>query len=143
MTSPYQDQIDAAMAQFQQQRARLRDTRAEMEKLTASASSKDHLVTVVVGPAGEVREIRFSRTDYARMAPAELAAVLVETIAKAREKAAAEVRKGFEGLAGFGADLRDSLAGGEVLDELFGELAEPAAPAPTRFTVSEEDDLDG
>lgn len=144
MTSSFQDQMESAMAEIQQQRARLLQTRQDLEKLTVSASSKDHLVTVSAGGTGDVKEIKFNRNDYARMAPAELSAVLVETIAKAREQAAAKVQEAFGSLSGFGENLRDSLAGSKELDELFGEVKDPSAAAPaTRFAADDEDDLDG
>jgi len=142
MTS-FQDQIQQAMAEFAQQRARLSQARSDLEQLTVSASSKDHLVTVTLGASGEVKEIKFHRTDYAAMAPAELSAVLVETLARAREKAAAGVQEAFGSLAGFGAGLRDSLAGGDELTKIFDNLQTDAVPAAVRVRTGEEADRDG
>ena len=136
MSTPFNEQIELVMAEFQEQRARLESARQELEKATVTATSKDHLVTVTASVSGEVREIKFHRTDYAAMAPAELSAVLVETITKAREKAGAKATAAFGELAGFGAGLRDSLAGGSELDEIFGLLQ---APVPSRPAAAEED----
>lgn len=122
MSSPFQDQIEAAMAEFQEHQRKLVSARAKLEKSSTTASSKDHLVTVTLGISGAVKAIKFNRTDYVSMAPAELSAVLVETINKAREKAAAKAQDSFSALTGYGENLRTALAGSPELEELLGNF---------------------
>ena len=138
----FQDQIENAMAEFTQQRARLAKTRSDLEKESVSESSKDHLLTVTVGMSGDVKEITFHSTDYAAMAPAELSALLVDIIGKARAKAAVKAKAAFSSLAGFGSGLRDSLAGSDELEKLFTSLEKEAGVA-AKPRVKEEDDFHG
>jgi DNA-binding protein YbaB len=144
MSSPLNDQVEEAIAEFKQQHDKLLETRQKLEKETASASSKDHLITVTATVAGAVKEIKFHRTDYASMPPAELSAVLVETISAAREKSATLAREAFLPFGGLAGGLRESLAGGSDLDELFAPVQElldsVQLPEPTSRA---EDDVDG
>ncbi|GAA3623120.1 hypothetical protein GCM10022223_45130 [Kineosporia mesophila] len=132
MSSPFNEQIEQVMAQFTEQRAKLQQTQQDLQKVTVTAEPKDHLLTVTMGIDGEVKGIKFHRNDYGSMAPAELASILVETFNKARDKAAAKAQAAFSEMSGFGSELRDSLAGGSDLDEIFGLLnADPTAAAKT------------
>jgi DNA-binding protein YbaB len=137
MSSPLNEQLEQVMAQFTEQRAKLEETQRELQKATVTVSPKDHLLTVTMGVAGELKDIKFHRNDYAAMAPAELSAILVETINKAREKAGAKAQAAFSSMAGFGAELKDSLAGGSELDDIFGLL--DGTTTPTQKHVDQED----
>ena len=142
MTASPGDQIEQAMLQFAQQRDKLLETRQELGKTTVDETTKDHLLTVTVAVSGEIKKIKFDRTDYVRMAPDELSALLVETINKARQKAAAKAAEAMNPLRDFSTQLRDSLAGSSDLDEMFGALADAAGmakPAPAAPTYDEED----
>jgi DNA-binding protein YbaB len=139
MSSPFNEQIEQVMAQFTEQRTKLQETQRDLQKATVTASPKDHLLTVTMGVSGEVKDIKFHRNDYATMAPAELSAILVDTLNKARELAAAKAQAAFSSMAGFSSGLRDSLAGGSELDDIFGLLDGTTTPAPKRVDRDEED----
>ena len=63
-----------------------------MRTATATVKSSKGLVTVTVGPQGEITELTFNTRGYRSMAPAELSTVLTETIAKARAEVAEQMR---------------------------------------------------
>ena len=142
MTSPFNEQLEQVMTQFTEQRAKLQETQEKLEKATVRVSTKDHLLTVTMGIAGELKGIKFHRNDYATMAPAELSAILVETINKAREKAGAKAQAAFSPMAGFGTELRDSMAGGSDLDEIFA-LIDGATTGPPKRVDRDEEEYDG
>ena len=142
MSSPFNEQLEQVMAQFTEQRAKLEETQRDLQKVTVSVTPKDHLLTVTMGIAGELKDIKFHRNDYATMAPAELSAILVDTINKAREKAASKAQTAFSELAGFSAGLRDSLAGGPELDDIFA-LIDGATTAPPKRVDRDKEDFDG
>lgn len=122
MSSPFNEQFRQAMTEFSEQRAKLQRTQRDLQKAAVTASPKDHLLSVTVGVSGEVKDIKFHRAEYATMAPAELSSILVDTINRAREQAAATAQAAFSSMAGFAATMRDSLAGGSDLEEIFSRL---------------------
>ncbi|MEV6896126.1 YbaB/EbfC family nucleoid-associated protein [Amycolatopsis sp. NPDC051372] len=86
MSSPYQKMLDEAMGAYQQQRERFEENRKQVDSLTTSATSARREVTATVSRTGELTELSFPTSVYKRMAPAELAAVIVKTVEEARQK---------------------------------------------------------
>ncbi|WAL64243.1 YbaB/EbfC family nucleoid-associated protein [Amycolatopsis cynarae] len=117
--------IDTAAADNRRRAETYRQMASELKDVTAQAGSPDGAVTVVAGPGGEVKEVRFG--DQIRgIAPQALAASVMQTIAAARAAAARRqaevVRRG----------LGDTELLDRVLDtdeRLFGDQR-PADPDP-------------
>ena len=128
MTSPLQEQLNVAMAEVHEYQGKLLAARQEAMDATVSVRSKDRLITVTVAGQGDVKEIKFHSTGYAGMPAAQLSAVLVETIAKAREELSAKVRGAFAPLSGAGTSIRESMLGGSELGELMGPLRDMLLP---------------
>lgn len=84
---------------------------------TVTRKSKDRLLTVEVGTGGQLKEIKFHGTGHQVLAPAELAAVLIETINAATTELAEKVRELMLPHSGLGTRLRESLTGGTPLDQ--------------------------
>jgi DNA-binding protein YbaB len=122
MSSPFQDQLDQAMAALREQQAKIGQTQQELRQASFSVRSKDRMVTATVGAQGELRDLKFHSDEYRSMARAELSAALVEVVAAAREQAAAKVAETFQPFLGAGAKLRESMTGGSEFDELFAPL---------------------
>ncbi len=122
MSNPFADQIAQTMEAMHAQLAKAQEAQAELEKLTASVTSKDRLVTVKVGPQGQVLALTFHTTGYREKAPAELGALLTDVLNEARakvgEQVAARIRE-FEGVAD---SLRLSMTGGTELDDVLEPL---------------------
>jgi DNA-binding protein YbaB len=122
MSSPFQDQLDEAMAALREQQTKIQQVQQDLQQASFSVRSKDRMVTATVAAQGELRELKFHSNDYRSMAPAELSAALVEVIAAARKQAAARVAETFQPLLGAGAKLRESMTGGSEFEELFAPL---------------------
>jgi hypothetical protein len=76
-----------AMAALRQRRAALTRLRADLSTVSGTATAPRRVVSVTVGPRGELTELRFPTGVYRSMAPAELASVIMKTVAEAHEQA--------------------------------------------------------
>ncbi|QID34779.1 YbaB/EbfC family nucleoid-associated protein [Streptomyces albus] len=132
------------MSQLREQRERLLDAQRALAKKTVSVTSKNRMVTVVVGAQSEVRDITFHTEAYRTMAPAELGRTLVEALEEARKKARAEVFSTLSPMTGFGERLRASMLGGteigKVVEQLHAAAEEKAGPESTRWPRDPEDE---
>jgi DNA-binding protein YbaB len=143
MSSSMREQLDEAMDEVRAQQRRLQEARRKAAAATVSLRSQDRLLTVTVAGQGEVRDIAFHSTDYAAMAPAQLSAVLVETINTARAQLAEQVRATFEPLSTVGTALRSSMLGGSEAGDLMGairELMRPPGESGTGTATPDEED---
>jgi DNA-binding protein YbaB len=124
MVASLHDQLDEAMRELHAFQGRMLETREEMRKTSVSVRSKDRTLTVTLGARGEVREIAFHGEGYRAMAPAELSAVLVDTLNEARSELTRKVRSAFRPHRDFGRKLRESMTGGSELDGFLAPLSE-------------------
>ena len=109
MTSP-RDDLDRLIAEFTAQRQQLADAQAEMRTLGAKVTSAKNVLTVELGPGGEITELTFNNRDYRTMGPDDLGALVRDTIADARRQLADRMQASMGGL--FGAEhMRDALGG--------------------------------
>ncbi|MBT0774247.1 YbaB/EbfC family nucleoid-associated protein [Kineosporia sp. J2-2] len=144
MSPSYDDQMSQIMAEFEQQRDQLFKTREEFGKATVSATSKDHLVEVTMLMSGQVKDIKFHRTDYASMPPAQLSALLVETINAALQKGSAKAQEMYRSQTSFGADLRESMIGGDEVNDVFKDLRglfDMFETGPKKRAANDEDEF--
>ncbi|TVZ90348.1 YbaB/EbfC family nucleoid-associated protein [Streptomyces sp. BK340] len=138
MTSPFAEQIGQIMANLAEKKSKLESVSRELQEATASATSKDRMVTAKVGPQGQVVSLTFHTTDYSAMAPAELSAVLVNVLNEARAQMGEKVIEAFRPFEDMGQMLGSSMTGGQGLEELLAPLramrpgAENAKPQPKR-----------
>ncbi|MET8281672.1 YbaB/EbfC family nucleoid-associated protein [Micromonospora sp. NPDC005174] len=105
--------FEAALQTLAEERERLGRMHERMAEGTTT-TSKDRMLSVAVNARGEILKLTFHNTRYRQMAPAELAALVTETIAAARVESltqltdvAGEVLPGisFQDLAGGRVDL--------------------------------------
>ncbi|WP_020660766.1 YbaB/EbfC family nucleoid-associated protein [Amycolatopsis benzoatilytica] len=85
----YEKMLEDALGAYQRQRDHYDETRREIENATSTATSARREVTATVGRTGELTELSFPTSAYKRMAPAELASVIVQTISAARQQSMA------------------------------------------------------
>lgn len=90
MSSPYGKQIEDLMELYRRQREQIAETQQKLLEVSATATAPGRVVTITVGARGEVTSVTFPTQRYRKMAPAELATVLVSTISEARAQAAEE-----------------------------------------------------
>jgi DNA-binding protein YbaB len=129
-----EEQVAAAMDELHARQRQLLSVREQLMALTVTTRSKDRTLTVTVGEQGSLRSIKFHGTDYRAMPPAELSAVLVETINTARQELMDKASDIFTPLRGMGSNFRDSMTGGSELDEALAPLLEEL-----RSVVADED----
>jgi DNA-binding protein YbaB len=122
MSSPLQEQVEQAMTRLTEHRARMEEVRAELRAANASVTSKDRMVTAVVGAQGQIVSLTFHTTAYRSMAPAELGAALVDVLNEARARIGDEVLTTMRSVSGMGEVLRHSMTGGTELDKLLAPL---------------------
>ncbi|TMR99928.1 YbaB/EbfC family nucleoid-associated protein [Nonomuraea basaltis] len=118
--------LEQLVQEVNQQTEQLRKMHEKVRELSATARSKDGMVTVTVGPRGEVRTIEFDPRVYRKMSPSELSALIVEQIGRATRQVSDEMKELMEP---FGPDL--------PFEDLFGEgtsfesfLPQPSTPEP-------------
>jgi DNA-binding protein YbaB len=120
--------IRKAAEELDRQQQRLSELHAALSKKSTKVASEDRSVTVELDAAGEVRLIRFNSQKFRRMAPAELGAILVDTIRKARAQSREQILSAFRKVipAGHGG-LDDLLAGKPDFDKMFAEARQQAS----------------
>ncbi|MFD9890250.1 YbaB/EbfC family nucleoid-associated protein [Amycolatopsis sp. NPDC059027] len=91
MTSSYDERIGDLLADYRRQCDQLSETQRKLKEISVTATAPGRAVAVTVGAQGEISDLSFPTPAYRRMAPAELAAVLLATIADARQQATAEM----------------------------------------------------
>lgn len=79
--------VAEAMAQFEEERRKLADLQSSLSSTTTTVRARDRLFTVTLDGRGEVTSITFDGFRYRKLAPAELARLIVETIATGRRQA--------------------------------------------------------
>lgn len=120
MPSPYDQQIEDLLEQYRRQREEAAETRRRINATTATATAPRQTVKVTVGAQGEVTAIEFPTGAYRRMAPKELADVLLTTLQQARSEA-------LEGAAGV---LAGELPPGVTVADLLQGRVDPGALLP-------------
>ncbi|RSS54716.1 YbaB/EbfC family nucleoid-associated protein [Streptomyces sp. WAC06614] len=127
-----EDQIEQAMARLGAHRARIEKAGAALRRASATVTSKDRLLTVKVGPQGEVLAVTFHTDDYQRMAPAQLGELLKDVLNEARAEIGEQITATFREFEGLGDALRTSMSGGTTLDDILAPLREmrPKGPDP-------------
>ncbi|GAA2920790.1 MULTISPECIES: YbaB/EbfC family nucleoid-associated protein [Streptomycetaceae] len=129
-----------AMSALHDQRDKMLAAKRELDAATASVTSKDHMVSVTVGPQGQVVSMTFHTKAYQSMAPAELAAALVTVLNEARAAMGSQVIEHIKGFQDFGGHLRSvtGLAGTPVeMDELLKPLRAMAPSFDLEETLGE------
>jgi len=111
-----EDLIRGAAEELRQQQARIKEIRKELDGVTFKATSKDRMITVTVDTKGEVASIVFNTAKFRRMAPAELGAILAETIRQARAESRDKVLDAYQSLIPSGMGLADAFSGKGSLD---------------------------
>ena len=120
MPGPYDLQIEDLLEQYRRQRAEAAATRRRINETTSTVTASRQTVKITVGAQGEVTAIEFPTGAYRRMAPKELADVLLTTLRQARAEA-------LEGVAGV---LAEQLPPGVTVPDLLQGRVDPGAVLP-------------
>lgn len=85
--------LEQLVQEVNQQTEQLGKMHQKVRELSATARSKDGMVTVTVGPRGEVRTIEFDPRVYRKLSPSELSTLIVEQIGRATSQVSGEMRE--------------------------------------------------
>lgn len=120
--------IREAAEEFDRQQERLSKLHKSLSQKSTKVVSLDRSVTVELGASGEVSSIRFNSQKFRRMAPAELGALLVETISKARAQSREQILSAFRNVIPAGITHIDNLLAGKPdFDKMFADARQQAA----------------
>ncbi|MEU4232689.1 YbaB/EbfC family nucleoid-associated protein [Nonomuraea sp. NPDC026600] len=86
------DLLRQLVQEVDQQTEQVKEMHRKVRDLTGSAQSDDGMVTVTVGPQGELRAVDFDPRVYRELTPTELAVCVVEQAAIATQRVSAELR---------------------------------------------------
>ena len=142
MSTPLQERMESTLAELRAQQQKIRDFGASMAAQTTALTSKNRMVSATVDSRGTLTELAFKGSRWRNLAPAELAALIVETVARAQETASKQAMKAAAGLmpAGFGFA---GLTGGDLdLDGMF-DAAVRLAEEPVLATEAGGGESDG
>jgi DNA-binding protein YbaB len=120
------ESFQEAVNELRRSQERLRSIRQEMQSKATKVASKDGMVTVTLDGKSEVTSIAFNTAKFRRMAPAELGAVLVEVISKARSEGRTRAVDAYRSMFPAGMDIDAILAGKFSVDKMFDDAVSRA-----------------
>ncbi|MFD3945157.1 YbaB/EbfC family nucleoid-associated protein [Streptomyces sp. NPDC058579] len=136
MSIDFEGRIKDAMSALYEQRDRMLAVKRDLDESTASVTSKDRMVSVTVGPQGQVVSLTFHTKAYQTMAPAELTAVLLTVLNDARARMGAQVIEQIKGFDSFGDHLR-VVTGMTGMPDSLEELMKPLRAMGSSFGLEE------
>lgn len=127
---PVEKRLAKALEVLESTRAAVAAADERLRAASVTVLSKDRSVEVTVGPQGEVTALRFNDGKYRAMAPAQLSAVIMQTLGEARSRMARQVLDTYRPISESAPQLT-SVPGVEIdWDGLFGSMvAEGESPA--------------
>lgn len=109
------EDIEQMMAEVRASHAELAERAAEVETLTATATSKDRVLSATVDARGVLTELKITGQSWRELAPKELCSRIVDIVGQAQQDVQA---RGRELLDGLGPDGVDPMAGLPSADEM-------------------------
>ncbi|WP_367129241.1 YbaB/EbfC family nucleoid-associated protein [Saccharothrix sp. HUAS TT1] len=86
MSDQHTEHLEQLFAQLREQQRLMAETQQRLQEIQATVTAPRRVVSVTVGHGGRVTDVKFPTAAYKKMPPAELAGVLVDTIAEAQRK---------------------------------------------------------
>jgi DNA-binding protein YbaB len=126
MSAQPHESFQEAVNELRRSQERLRSLRGEMQSKATKVTSKDGMVTVALDGKSEVTSITFNTAKFRRMAPAELSAVLVETISRARSEGRSRVIDAYKSMFPKGMDIDALMSGKFSTDKIFDDAVRRA-----------------
>jgi DNA-binding protein YbaB len=121
MSAQPHESFQDAVNELRRSQERLRSLREQMQSKATKVTSKDGMVTVTLDGKSEVTSITFNTAKFRRMAPAELSAVLVETISRARIEGRSRVIDAYKSMFPKGMDIDGIMTGKFDADKIFDD----------------------
>ncbi|WP_017975489.1 YbaB/EbfC family nucleoid-associated protein [Actinopolyspora halophila] len=139
--------LNSALEVFEEEQRKLAEFQRKLAETTTVVDAPKKLFTVTLDGNGELTELKFNTTGYRSMPPAELSALITETLQKARRQSL-ETMQELMGSPMGGADLNDLASGQADLADVLGKVMEPSldlvreanGDSPSKDTDRTEDD---
>jgi DNA-binding protein YbaB len=93
MRAEFRASLEELMDDYSRQVERLQEMRRDLDKVSATATRPDGLVTVVVGPRGQVQDIRLDPRVYRKLDSGELSRAIMQLIGEATADVSAQMKK--------------------------------------------------
>jgi DNA-binding protein YbaB len=93
MRAEFRASLEELMDDYSQQVGRLNEMRHDLDKVSATATREDGLVTVVVGPRGQVQDIRLDPRVYRKLDSGELSRAIMKLIGEATADVSEQMQK--------------------------------------------------
>lgn len=122
MSSPLQNRLEQAMAEFEEHKAKVAGFEAQMAEASTTVRSKNRALSVTVNAQGEPTEVKFLSGAYRTMAPAELGTLIVEQVRAAQNEARRKAASLFAELLPGGMPVLDMLTGPVDFDAAMREI---------------------
>lgn len=119
------DSVDDAMAQLEAEQQRLRDFEAAIAETTTTVRAKDRSLSMTFTGRGDLTSMAFHGNKYRSMAPAELAHVIVETLATGRAECMTKMGELMGGSIIPGVDFAELASGKVSTTDLMESLLSP------------------
>lgn len=144
MSSPLHNQIEQAYAELERSQAALAGVQEELDGAQTTVTSKNRAVTVTVNSRGDLVDLKFLTRSYRTMPSAELATLLIDTVAEARAKAQAAVAATFQSVLPAGMSALDMINGTVDFDSMMREAIRMAnEPFPGEEPTDRRESGDG
>jgi DNA-binding protein YbaB len=121
MFSSFENQMTEAMRELRDKQGEIASALGKLHEATATATSKDRVLTATVDGQGKLTELAFNGKRWREMAPKELGAKIVEVVAEAQEQAARKTSELMGGLVPSGFDLEQLRTVGPDLESMIDE----------------------
>jgi DNA-binding protein YbaB len=115
-----EDAARRAEQEFMRTQDKLKSIRDKLEGSVTKVRSADRMVTITLDMNGFVEAVEFHSQKFRKMAPAELGAVLAETLRNTQKQARARVLRAYQPLLPAGMSA-NGMPGGRNLEQLFEE----------------------
>ncbi|MCE7006378.1 YbaB/EbfC family nucleoid-associated protein [Kibdelosporangium philippinense] len=116
--SSLEEQLQQAFDEFERRRGVAVDIHRQLAEIEVTVTAPRNVVSVTVGQHGQVRSVQFPTTAYRRLTPSELAATVMDTIAKAQAESRDKMAELMAPMTPPGFDLKAMMDGTANLDAL-------------------------
>jgi DNA-binding protein YbaB len=93
MRAEFRASLEELMDDYSKQVGRLDEMRRDLDEVSATATWPDGMVTVVVGPRGQVQDIRLDPRVYRKVDSGELSRAIMQLIGEATAKVSEQMQK--------------------------------------------------
>jgi hypothetical protein len=121
-TPPYMP-ADDPIGELRRQQARIGAIRKKLGTSTTKVTSNDRGITVTISQNGTLESIEFNSQKFRKMAPAELGAILTETIKKAQVESRERIMRAYKPVLPDIMGIGNPMAGAASIDEIFDNAA--------------------